>query len=133
MIDKNVTINITSVIKNLDNSIEEKSSVHIGKLYFKDNKYIIFYNDSSAKVKITIYDNKVTIRREEFLIYTLEFEENKKTSSIVKTELLGFDINIITNKLDINANKKEIMLHIDYDVINNNEVYLKCDYVFLIR
>lgn len=132
---KNVTINITSIIKHDNNAIDEKSSVHIGKQYLKDNQYIIFYSDNDdSKVKLTIFDNKLIIKREEFLTYTLEFDENKKTSSTIKTEHIGFfDINIITNTLQIDITDKEITIHINYDVINNDETYLKCDYVFLIR
>ena len=132
--NEQVTINIHTRLKDTTNTIEERTSTHIGKYFAKDNCHYFFYEETdTTKTRLTIKGDIVEIKRDDILSYTLEFDLKNKTNSFIKTNTMGFDIVVDTKKLDLNIDDNEIKLSLEYELYTDNTLYLSCYYSFLAR
>lgn len=112
--------------------------ITVAKLYNKNNDIYLVYEESgltginNTTTTIKIQDRNVSIKRYGELKTLMVFEEGK--TSITKYQTLQglFNIDIITNKLDVEyLNEDTLNLYIDYNLRldnlfdGNNKLYLK--------
>lgn len=121
----NVVVRISGlqVVENTGDNVEMMA---VGKHYIKNNKHYLLYDeideDSGVKIKNTIKFNETSaeVMRRGMINGKLVFNKGNNNQSIYSTPYGDLLVEIMTKHIEVNQQKENINLIIDYELYANN-------------
>lgn len=123
---KDIMLRITGTQIGPDDEEEKMEFVTEGKLYAKNGKWYLLYDESEVsgqegcKTTLKFDENTLRMKRSgrDLGRYTvMEFERGKKYSSLYDTPFGSIEIEMLTNKLETNLSAEGTgTIDVDYDI-----------------
>ncbi|MEE0945675.1 MAG: DUF1934 domain-containing protein [Acutalibacteraceae bacterium] len=122
MTNVSITVNGCQLIDGQKDIISTKT---VGKLGFRNNKYLIKYNEQDedgnlTQTQITVYDSQATLKRSGATVSTMLIEKGRNHPCSYSVNGITLDLNVMGKNVKNNLGLNGGVLTLEYSIYSGN-------------